>query len=108
MTKESFGAHLEQLEAIDPKAWNPGDLHKELSRALSMVDDARAEFSTQRSRLHAETEDNGEVALPEAAPASETQQTFMHWLTIGFAFTLPLIGFGLIALIIFMWLAAKA
>src|SRR5207253_4317351 len=33
--RESFGQHLELIEAIDPKSWNPADLHKELSRALS-------------------------------------------------------------------------
>ena len=69
-TRESFAQHLEILEAIDPKSWNPADLHRELSRALSTVDDARAEFSQQRSRLHA-LATNGEaedVALPEAAP----------------------------------------
>src|ERR1041385_3831972 len=26
--RESFGQHLELLEAIDPKSWNPGDLHR--------------------------------------------------------------------------------
>src|SRR5436309_3744639 len=32
-TRESFGQHLELLEAIDPRTWNPSDLNKELSRA---------------------------------------------------------------------------
>src|SRR5204862_5807346 len=41
-TRESFGLHLEILEGIDPKGWNPSDLHRELSRALSTVADARA------------------------------------------------------------------
>src|SRR6202045_1490820 len=68
-TRESFGQHLEILEGIDPKGWNPADLHRELSRALSTVDDARAEFSQQRSRLQAiATQDSEDVALPEAAP----------------------------------------
>src|ERR1700681_3119808 len=52
--RESFGQHLELIEAIDPKGWNPADLQKELSRALSAVDDARTEFSQQRSRLQAD------------------------------------------------------
>ncbi len=66
-TRESFEQHLALLESIDPKSWNPADLHKELSRALSTVDDARAEFSQQRSRLSATTgEESSEVALPEA------------------------------------------
>jgi hypothetical protein len=62
-THESFTQHLQHVEAIDPKSWNPADLHKELSRALSTVDDARAEFSQQRSRLQT-GEDAREVALP--------------------------------------------
>src|SRR6478752_7795575 len=67
-TRESFGQHLELLEAIDPRSWNPADLNKELSRALSTVDDARAEYSQQRSRLYAGTnEESGDVALPEVA-----------------------------------------
>src|ERR1700760_4455895 len=60
-TRESFGQHLELIEAIDPKSWNPGDLHKELSRSLSAVDDARTEFSQQRSRLQAAEQAHGDV-----------------------------------------------
>src|SRR5213083_256850 len=63
-TRESFGQHLELIEAIDPKSWNPSDLHKELSRALSTVDEARSEFSQQRSRLQAADEAGGDAALP--------------------------------------------
>src|SRR6266852_2718785 len=63
--RESFGQHLELIEAIDPKGWNPADLQKELSRALSAVDDARTEFSQQRSRLQATGEKASDAALPE-------------------------------------------
>src|SRR2546430_11954382 len=65
--RESFGQHLQLIEAIDPKTWNPAELHKELSRALSTVDDARAEYTTQRSRLQAAGESSGESGLPELA-----------------------------------------
>jgi DNA repair exonuclease SbcCD ATPase subunit len=110
-TRESFGQHLELIEAIDPKSWNPAELHKELSRALSTVDDARTEFSQQRSRLQAADEANGDVGLPEAASAVSDLlhggRTFGQWVKIGFAFSLPLIIFGLMALLLFMWLASK-
>jgi len=108
-TRESFGQHLELLEGIDPKSWNPADLHKELSRALSAVDDARTEFSQQRSRLQAADESSQDVALPEAAPdiadLLEGGRSFGQWVQIGFAFSLPLILFGLVALLIFFWMA---
>jgi len=109
-TRESFEQHLALLESIDPKSWNPTDLHKELSRSLSTVDDARAEFSQQRSRLSATTDDSSEVALPEAAPDVSLgggANSFVQWMQIGFAFSLPLIVFGFIALFIFLWLAAR-
>ena len=110
-TRESFEQHLLLLESIDPKSWNPAELHKELSRALSTVDDARAEFSQQRSRLSATTgEDAGDLPLPEAAPEVGLggANSFLQWLQIGLALTLPLIIFGVLALIIFLWVASHA
>jgi DNA repair exonuclease SbcCD ATPase subunit len=109
-TRESFGQHLELIEAIDPKSWNPTDLHKELSRALSTVESARAEYTQQRSRLQATS--NGEAGaetLPEAAPEISDLggRTFSQWVKIGFAFSLPLIIFGLLALFVFLWLASS-
>src|SRR4051794_15107080 len=105
-TRESFGQHLELIEAIDPKSWNPSELHKELSRALSAVDDARTEFSQQRSRLQAAGEAASDVSLPEAAPdvadLLQRGRSFGQWLQIGLAFTLPLIAFGLVALLMFL------
>ena len=111
-TRESFGQHLQLLEAIDPKDWNPAELHKELSRALSTVDDARADFSQQRSRLYAGTsEESSDVALPEVAPdyyGIGGGRTFGQWVQIGLALTLPLIVFICIGLLVFLWMASKA
>src|SRR6201993_2374815 len=66
--RESFAQHLELIEAIDPRSWNPADLHKELSRALSTVDDARTEYGDHRSRLQAGGGGNGEQSLPDTTP----------------------------------------
>jgi chromosome segregation ATPase len=110
-TRESFGQHLELVEAIDPKSWNPSDLHKELSRALSTVDDARAEFTQARSRLQAADEVSADVDLPEVAPdvsdMLNERSDFGKWFKIGLAFSLPLIIFGTIALIIFFFAATR-
>ena len=109
-TRESFGQHLELIEAIDPKSWNPSDLHKELSRALSTVDDARTEYAEQRSRLQAAEEDGGDVSLPDAlsnVSAPSTERSFFQWLRIGIALTLPLIVFGIIGLVVFLWMASR-
>jgi len=109
-TRESFGQHLELIEAIDPRGWNPTDLHKELSRALSTVEDARTEFSQQRSRLQVTEENAGDVSLPEIGSGPyelNGGRSFVQWMQIGFAFSLPLIILGLIALAIFFWLASR-
>ncbi len=111
VTRESFGQHLELIEAIDPKSWNPADLHKELSRALSTVEDARTEFSQQRSRLQAADDNSNDVALPEVAPEGVDLlaggRSFGQWAKIGLAFTLPLMIFGLIAFLLIFWFTSK-
>ena len=106
--RESFGQHLELIEAIDPKSWNPSDLHKELSRALSTVESARVEYSQQRSRLQATEESEGGEALPavESDSSSVGGRSLFQWMKIGFAFSLPLIVFGFIALFLFFWMAS--
>ncbi|HZS18912.1 MAG TPA: hypothetical protein VFA51_13375 [Candidatus Udaeobacter sp.] len=108
--RESFGQHLELIEAIDPKSWNPSDLHKELSRALSTVDEARTVYNEQRSRLQAASGNEGDASLPDVGAdnyESTEGRTFSQWLQIGVALTLPLIIFGVIALALFIWLASK-
>src|SRR5213595_2054021 len=110
VARESFAQHLELVEAIDPRSWNPSDLHKELSRALSTVDDARTEYGEQRSRLQAAGATPGEVALPDVAPEayeSSNGRSFVQWLQIGIALTLPLIIFGAVALALFFWMASR-
>jgi len=109
-TREIFSQHLELIEAIDPRSWNPADLHKELSRALSTVDDARTEYGEQSSRLQAAGATPGEVTLPDAAPEayeSSNGRSFGQWLQIRVALTLPLIIFGAIALALFFWVASR-
>ncbi len=109
VARESFTQHLELVEAIDPRNWNPSDLYKELSRALSTVDDARTEYNEHRSRLQAGGS-NGDSSLPDATPAayeSSDGRSFSEWLQIGVALSLPLIIFGIVALGIFFWFAAR-
>src|ERR1044072_6992754 len=86
VARESFAQHLELIEAIDPRNWNPSDLHKELSRALSTVDDARTEYNDHRSRLQAANSSNGDQSLPDttAAAYENTEgRSFFEWLQIG-------------------------
>ena len=99
---ESFVQHLEIIEAINPKNWDGLDINKELNRALSAVDDARAEYQRSRAVVNADAAE--EVLAPALHEASqdgqgiEMQDDFMHWLKIGTAFTLPLLILGILYL----------
>src|ERR1700741_4883278 len=107
MTNATFAQHLDSLERINPKAWNNLDLHKELSKALSAVDDARAEYTKSLTKINAKSD--SEVINPDST-AEETyysppdDSSFVLWLKRGFAFTLPLLILGLSALLVFYFL----
>jgi chromosome segregation ATPase len=105
-TNSAFSQHLQVLERINPKTWSNADLHKELSKALSSVDDARTEYTKSISKINAKA--NEEVIDPESMIDDSFYGTgkdtnFVLWLNRGFAFTLPLVILGLIALVIFLF-----
>ena len=98
---ESFSQHLDILEAINPKSWDAPDMNRELTKSLSAVDDARAEYSRSLPKISADKDD---AAAPESGyqmdlGAAETKD-FTYWLKAGFAFTLPLFAIGVILVIV--------
>jgi len=102
-THEAFSQHLDVLEAINPKSWSPTDLGRELSKAQSDVEDARAAYSKNRAKIGGEAAESAGIETSSSACVGESGegQGFLYWLQTGFAFTLPLLVLGLIALIVF-------
>jgi hypothetical protein len=105
--QESFSQHLATLEDLNPKNWDNTDISRELTRALSAVDDAHAEYDRSRVLISAEpaTEPLAPVLASGGAPAVGpiSPNGFTHWLTAGAAFTMPLI---LVVICLFaLWLA---
>lgn len=97
--RESFGQHLEILDAINAKNWNPADLHRELTKALGAVDDARSDYVRSFPKISPErAADLAGGAAGSADPA--LGRDFIYWLQSGFAFTLPLLALGVILLIV--------
>ena len=102
---ENFLQHLAILESINPKTWDHTDINRELTKALSAVDDARTEYGRCRSKLNAESGEElieagaGSQAFPAGGIADETKG-FFYWLMRGFAFTLPLLILGTLILIV--------
>jgi len=93
----TFSNYLQELEAINPKHWAPEELTKELSKAISSVEDARSVYTKAQAQIAVEP--LAGTALAEA-DAPESGQGFSYWLMAGLAFTLPLVVIGLLALIL--------
>lgn len=100
----SFSQHLENVECINPKSWEGLDINKELTRALAAVDDARGEYNRSFPRISTTPEQGAATAGADAGYTSDygsgDGKDFLGWLKIGFAFSLPLIVLGLIALVV--------
>ena len=100
--KESFTLHLQYFESLDLKGVEGQDLSKELTRALSALDDAKAEYSRTIPRIASPESDGTEIASElghsnyGAEPAG---RDFNYWLKAGLAFTLPLVIVGLLLFI---------
>jgi DNA repair exonuclease SbcCD ATPase subunit len=103
--RESFAAHAENLEAINPKSWDGLDINKELNKALSAVDDAKAEYNRSLPKITPEADTDGGDQIAASAGlqydyAGNEQKDFLYWLKSGFAFTLPLLAVCVILIIV--------
>ena len=100
----SFEQHLQNIEAINPKAWDGLDINKELTRALAAVEDARGEYNRSYPKINVLPEQNAADAAADGAYAGDfgpgDAKDFLGWLKVGFALSLPLIVLGLVALVV--------
>ncbi len=105
-TSGSFAQHLQILESINPKSWNNADLHKELAKALSSVDDARGEFQKSLTKINAKADEEVIDLTPAVSeplyPVREDAR-FLVWLKRGFAFTLPLLIMALVVVLVLLF-----
>lgn len=103
---ESFSSHMSFLESINPRGWEGLDLNKELNKALSAVDDARAEYAKSIPKIKpgSDTESSDPVAVSAGFQTDYSGmgeiKDFNYWLKAGFAFTLPLFGLGIILIVV--------
>jgi hypothetical protein len=105
----SFSQHLRQLEDINARSWSPQDLPRELSKALSSVEDARAEYIKSQAKLSVDT--SSEITpspMMESEYPLEDDRSFGYWLRSGFAFTLPLQIIAVIFLLVYIWSATTS
>lgn len=100
--RESFTLHLQYFESVDLKGIEGPDLSKELTRALSALDDARADYSRTIPRISppdSESQEAGSDLGHSGYHADHGGKDFNYWLKAGLAFTLPLVIVGILLFI---------
>lgn len=106
----SFTQHLRLVEAINPRAFGTSELPRELSKALSSVEDARADYVKAHAKLAADSASEAASQLSSIEPdySEYDERGFSYWLKSGFAFTLPIQILGAVALFVWIWSVASA
>ena len=101
----SFTQHVRHLEAINARTWNNADLPRELSKALSAVEDARVEYVKAQAKLGVDARgaDQSTAQQLEGDYAMYEDRGFSYWLKSGMAFTLPLQVPAFIGLLLWAW-----
>jgi len=102
--RESFAAHADNLEAINPRTWDGLDVNKELTKALSAVDDARAEYQKSIPKISPGVAGDADQMAASAGhrydEAATDSRDFLYWLKAGFAFTLPIFALGIVLIVV--------
>jgi DNA repair exonuclease SbcCD ATPase subunit len=104
-TRQSFAAHLDRLENIEPESWPKETLSQELNRALTMLDQAEDEFDSAVDHFA-----NGRTrGIFGNGPAGATRKQakaassdFVTNMKNGLAFNLPVVVLGGIAVILYL------
>lgn len=100
---ERLEGHLAGIHSLHPDSWNRADRKAELTRALNYIEAAENEVEAILPLVEGGAK---KTFFPGkstgfSAPAV-TQGSFLYWLKSGFAFSLPLVGFAIIALLLIL------
>lgn len=99
-----FADHLEKINQLNPDGWNNESLRQDLTRAISVLDLAEDEYEQALSHFS-----GGRSASvfgstgnkPKRASTGDNNSEFTTMLCNGFAFNLPIVVLGVIALIVY-------
>jgi DNA repair exonuclease SbcCD ATPase subunit len=102
LIRSGFSEHLAQIDSIDPQAWKSDELSSELTRALAQIDQADSLYNQSRVRIDALRE----VSSDDEGNFNEENsggQGFGEMVRAGFAYSLPLLLLGLLALLAYLF-----
>ncbi|MEM1442355.1 MAG: hypothetical protein AAGF67_08435 [Verrucomicrobiota bacterium] len=108
---ERLESHLSHINALRPESWSRADRKAEIARALSYVEAAEEELEDVSALVNSFGKKNSGLfpmkshhRRPSAsAPTVSQPQDFLYWVKSGLAFSLPLVGFAVIALLVILF-----
>ncbi|NNC89309.1 MAG: hypothetical protein HKN82_12685 [Akkermansiaceae bacterium] len=104
-TRQAFAGHLDRVEKIEPEAWPHDTLKQELNRALGILDQAEDEFEAAVAHFSG-GRSRGIFGVSSASPTraktTKTPSEFSSMMKNGFAFNLPVVLLGFIALLAYL------
>lgn len=95
--RKTFASHLQTLQGMDPRKWKKTKMNEEVDNAMEVLERCENDFDDISSQI-SEGRRRGFLATKSGA----SSETFTHTLRQGFAFNLPLIILGSIALLVFL------
>jgi hypothetical protein len=98
-SRDDISRHYRALSAIVIEDWNAPGVVEQADHALAVINDARADFERVNARI-ASCHTDGAGAARASVPTPGAAHDFLYWLRSGFAFTLPLLVLGLLALVL--------
>lgn len=107
---ERLESHLANINALRPEMWSRADRKAELSRALGYIEAAEDEIECLLPVMNGGAPKKGGFFKSVGnspgrgiASGGSGRGDFLYWLKSGFAFSLPFVGFALIALVGFLF-----
>ncbi len=103
-----FKTMLDELKAINDDDWEEGAFREELGKALVTLDNIRITYNKSMAKIdtlyNAENKEEGQQLVMFNQPDSHARagNTFLHWLQVGFAFSLPLMVTFAVIFIVFL------
>jgi len=96
--RDDLARHYRALSTIVIEDWNAPGVVEHADHALAVINDARADFERVSARTAMCGPSAGSAGAADSPPAGT--HDFWYWLRSGFAFTLPLIVLGALALVL--------
>ncbi|MDB4492763.1 hypothetical protein N9200_01985 [Akkermansiaceae bacterium] len=100
-TRIAFANHLNRLESLNPEAWPKDSLGNELEKALVILDKADEEFEQAVSHFGETRKDSLFSGQTGSFSGASSQGSFIGMVRNGFAFNLPIILLGSVAILIY-------